>query len=318
MFGGGRRAQPLKRSATRRGQALAGPSRFSFPVEIPARIRRLVRRRLGPFRDFMLPRGAGITTAVVFVFASIAYGAVKGDHLPAVAAGLKDARDALANAAGFGIEQTSILGRAQLSEADVLAFAGVTDRSSLLFFDVDAARTGLKSSPWIAEASVRKLYPGRLQIEIVEREPFALWQKDGKVSLIAVDGTVLGPLADRRFAGLPLVVGPGAAKKARDFLAILTRYALRDQVRASILVAERRWNLKLTNGIDVRLPESNIEQALDTLAGLDRDKKLLTRDITAVDLRLPDRVTVRLSDSAAQARDEALKVKKPKGKGGSA
>src|SRR3954451_21310392 len=100
MFGGGRRVQPLKRSAARRAQALAGLSRFAFPIEIPARLKRLVRRRLGPFRDCALPRGAGITTAVVFVLASVGYGAVKGDHLPVVAAGLKDARDALANAVG--------------------------------------------------------------------------------------------------------------------------------------------------------------------------------------------------------------------------
>ena len=50
---------------------------------------------------------------------------------------------------------------------------------------------------------------------------------------------------------------------------------------------------------------------------LDRDKKLLSRDITLVDLRLPDRVTVRQSDAAAAAREEALKPKKAK-KGGSA
>jgi cell division protein FtsQ len=71
------------------------------------------------------------------------------------------------------------------------------------------------------------------------------------------------------------------------------------------------------NGIDVRLPEVEITQALDTLTTLDHDKKLLTRDITAVDLRLSDRVSVRLSDTAAQAREDALKIKKPK-KGGNA
>ena len=92
---------------------------------------------------------------------------------------------------------------------------------------------------------------------------------------------------------------------------------LRDQVRASVLVAGRRWNLKLKNGIDVRLPETEIEQALDALVQLDRDKKLLTRDITAIDLRLPDRVTVKLSNEAAQAREDALKPK-PKRKGGDA
>jgi cell division protein FtsQ len=90
-------------------------------------------------------------------------------------------------------------------------------------------------------------------------------------------------------------------------------------VRASILVAERRWNLKLKNGIDVRLPEHDVDVALETLDRLDREKALLTRDITAVDLRLADRVTVRLSDAVAQAREAAqANDKKPKRKGSDA
>ena len=105
---------------------------------------------------------------------------------------------------------------------------------------------------------------------------------------------------------------------ANDFLAIVDRYPdIRGMLRASILVAERRWNLRLNNGIDVRLPEADVEQALERLVRLDREKKLLSRDIVAVDLRLPDRVTVRLSDAAAQAREDALKDKKKK-KGGDA
>ena len=88
-------------------------------------------------------------------------------------------------------------------------------------------------------------------------------------------------------------------------------------MRASTYVAERRWNLKLKNGIDVRLPETNIEGALATLVRLDREKNLLSRDITAVDLRLADRLTVRLSDAVAQAREEAIK-KNTKKKGGDA
>jgi cell division protein FtsQ len=89
-------------------------------------------------------------------------------------------------------------------------------------------------------------------------------------------------------------------------------------LRASVMVAERRWNLRLTNGIDVRLPESDVRGALDRLMALDRDKKLLSRDITMIDLRLPDRVTVRLSDTAAAARDEALKANAKPKKGGNA
>ena len=93
------------------------------------------------------------------------------------------------------------------------------------------------------------------------------------------------------------------------------------RVEASVLVADRRWNLHLKSGVEVLLPEVAPAQALATLAALDRGKKLLSRDIVAVDLRLRDRVTVRLSEAAAAARDEAIKAaekNKKKRKGGEA
>jgi cell division protein FtsQ len=158
-----------------------------------------------------------------------------------------------------------------------------------------------------------------LQITITERQAFALWQENGNVNVIAADGTVLEPVVEDRYLSLPLVVGRGAERAAKDFIALIDRHPdIRSALRASILVAERRWNLRLTNGIDVRLPETDVEAALDRLAALDRDKKILSRDIAAIDLRLPDRVTVRLSDAAAQARDEALKANAKKKKGGDA
>jgi cell division protein FtsQ len=217
------------------------------------------------------------------------------------------------------IAAISLTGSKEVSREEILTTAGVTGRASLLFLDADAARERLMANPWIGDAAVLKLYPDRLQITVTERQAFAIWQKDGRVSVIAADGTVLEPFVERRYVGLPLVVGKGAERSAKDFLAVIDRYPdIRSQLRASILVAERRWNLRLANGIDVRLPEIDIVAALDRLVALDRDKKLLSRDIAMVDLRLPDRVSVRLSDAAAQARDEALAANKKKKKGGDA
>jgi cell division protein FtsQ len=155
---------------------------------------------------------------------------------------------------------------------------------------------------------------------VTERQAFALWQKNGNVSVIAADGTVLEPFIEDRYRDLPLLVGNGAERAGHDFIAILNRFPeIRAMLKASIFVAERRWNLRLNNGLDVRLPEAGVEQALERLVALDHDKKLLSRDIVSVDLRLLDRVTVRLSDAATQARDEALKDKdKKKKKGGDA
>src|SRR5271170_3100096 len=323
MDGGGRLDRPLRRSR----QLAAGQAGAPVDEPAPARVRHrrnawfATHRRLAVRcgdRIAQLPRGFGVAGSTLLLAATLGYGAVAGQHVPAVTDWFKDARDIAANSLGFRIAAISLSGEKEVSREEVLTTAGVSGRASLLFLDADAARARLMANPWIADAAVLKLYPDRLQITVTERQAFALWQKDGQVSVIAADGTVLEPFVEDRYLALPLVVGPGAAPAAKDFLAIVDRYpAIRSVLRASILVAERRWNLRLENGIDVRLPEANVDQALDRLTALDRDKKILSRDITMIDLRLADRVTVHLSDVAAQAREEALQAKKKK-KGGDA
>jgi cell division protein FtsQ len=266
-----------------------------------------------------IPQGAGVAGSLLLLGATLSYGAVVGGHAAAVSDWFKVARDNAANGLGFGIAAVSVSGASQVGREQALSLAGVTGRSSLLFFDAESTRARLVANPWIADAAVLKLYPDRLLITITERRAFALWQRNGQVNVIADDGTVLQPFVDDRYRGLPLVVGNGAGRRAKDFVGLLDRYPeIRSALRASVLVAERRWNLRLTNGIDVRLPEGNPEAALDRLVKLDNDKKLLSRDITSIDLRLSDRVTVRLSDAAAQARDDAVKASAKKKKGGDA
>jgi cell division protein FtsQ len=295
-----------------------GGGRLDQPLKRPGQSAKVLLRGRWTSKIALLPRGIGVVGLVLLLAGTLGYGAVAGQHVPAIVGWLKDARDVTANSLGFRIAAISLSGQKEVSREEVLTTAGVTGRASLLFLDADAARAQLKANPWIADAAVLKLYPDRLQITVTERQAFALWQKDGQVSVIAADGTVLEPFVEDRYLALPLVVGPGAAQAAKDFLAIVGHYpAIRSVLRASILVAERRWNLRLENGIDVRLPETNVEQALDRLIALDRDKKILSRDITMIDLRLADRVTVHLSDTAAQAREEALQAKKKK-KGGDA
>jgi cell division protein FtsQ len=266
-----------------------------------------------------LTRGTGIAASIILVAAAATYGVVKGDHVEAVEAALHELRDVAGNAAGFRVTGVALTGNKHLNREEILARAGVTGNTALLFFDVADARARLLADPWIADATIQKLYPDRLQITLTEREAFALWQKDGRISVIGTDGTVLEPFVSRPYIPLPLVVGRGAETRAKEFLALLARFPdVRDNVLASILIAERRWNLRLKNGIDVRLPEQDTEGALAELVALDHDKKLMTRDIAAIDLRLPDRVTVRLSEAAAQARDAAFKERAKARKGGAA
>lgn len=295
--------------------------RLGLRARVPARpvIDRTPPNRLILLLERYLPKRAGVALTVLILLGSTTLGIVKGGHVDELAGALSDTRNALANSAGFRITTVAINGRKQLSQDEVLAIGGVNGRSSLLFLDAATVRDKLKANPWIADATILKLYPGRLQIDIVERSAFALWQQDGRLSVIADDGAVLEPYLSRRFVSLPLVVGKGADIRARDFLALLDRYPqVRSLTRAAIFVGERRWNLRLKDGLDIRLPENDVGNALATLSRLDKEERLFSRDIVAVDMRLPDRLTVQLSEDAGKARDELFKDKKTKKKAGDA
>jgi cell division protein FtsQ len=302
---------------------LAAKRAAAKPKKRPPNKARLQREphphRLIALLERYLPNRVGVAATALILLGSTGFGIVKGGHVEELTSALSDTRNALANAAGFRITSVAINGRKQLTQDEVLATGGVNGRSSLLFLDAEAVRDRLKANPWIADATVLKLYPGQLQIDIVERSAFALWQQDGRLSVIADDGAVLEPYVSRRFLTLPLVVGKRAETRARDFLALLARYPqVASVTKAAIFVGERRWNLRLKDGLDIRLPENEVGNALAALSALDKEDRLFSRDIVAVDMRLPDRLTVQLSDDAAKAREELFKDKKPKKKAGDA
>ncbi|CAN7751223.1 FtsQ-type POTRA domain-containing protein [Bradyrhizobium sp. LjRoot220] len=328
MDGAGRLARSLRSlrpqadlKAAAIGAVVLLRERLGLRARVPARrvIDREPPNRLILWLERYLPNRLGVVLTVLMLLGSTSLGIIKGGHLDELVGALSDARNALANSAGFRITEVAINGRKQLSQDEVLAIGGVNGRSSLLFLDAATVRDKLKTNPWIADATILKLYPGRLQIDIVERKAFALWQQDGRLSVIAEDGAVLEAYMSRRFISLPLVVGKGAADKARDFLALLDRYPqVRGVTKAAIYVGERRWNLRLKDGLDIRLPEHDVGNALALLSKLDKEDRLFSRDIVVVDMRLPDRLTVLQSEDAAKARDELFKDKKTKKKAGDA
>lgn len=263
-----------------------------------------------------VPRGVGSLLTLAFFAAVGIYGAVLGGHVETFQETYGEPKHALARLLGLGIDHVTISGIAELTEAEVLIAAGISPKTSLAFLDAAEARRRLEAVPMIREASVRKLYPNELSITLTEREPRALWQRNGELFVISGDGTVIDMLNDWRFADLPLVVGDQANTRSKDYLALLEQAGpLRSRIRAGMLVAGRRWNLKMDNGIDVRLPELAPGPALARLAKLETEHKLLEKDVLAVDMRMPDRVVVRLNEEAAAARSEMLKKKPSKTKG---
>ena len=201
---------------------------------------------------------------------------------------------------GITVEQITVSGRERTSTEDILAALGMSQGQSLLDLDTEAAKQNVEALGWIKTASVSRYFPDTIHVELTERRPFALWQLDGKLSVIDRDGAVITTDDLGRFSKLPVVVGPGARFAAAALIDILvTEPVLYKQVEAAARVGKRRWNLHLSNGVEVQLPARDLSDAWQRLALLEQDYGILGRDIDAIDLRLPDRLTVRLTKPAA-------------------
>ncbi|MCZ8183021.1 MAG: FtsQ-type POTRA domain-containing protein [Beijerinckiaceae bacterium] len=257
-----------------------------------------------------IPRGIGSSAAIAFILASAGTGFVMGGHYDRMIAEQGSIADMVARAFGFGVRHIVLSGHAELTQDEVIHLSGLQGHQSLPFLDPKAMQDRLQSVPLIAEAMVTKLYPDRLLITVRERVPFAIWQQDGQVRVIAEDGTAIEDLSDPRFLRLPHVVGPDANLRAREFVALLEHVPeLRDQIRAGILVSKRRWTIKLQNGIDVLLPETDADKALRTFARLEKQHGLTKKAALAIDLRLPDRIALRLTEEAASQFGETIQQK---------
>ena len=251
--------------------------------------------------EIAYPRFAATLGTAGFLVLAGLYGAILGGHMPSVVQGV-------AAHGGFAVDDVRMAGNKETSDIDVLEKLELTGWTSLVGFDADAARERIAGLPWVESASVRKIYPDVLEVTIEERKAFAIWQHGRELSLIDAEGRIIAPFRQERFATLPLVIGRGANERAAEFLSRLDRVpGLAARTKALIRVADRRWDLRLENGIAIRLPEFGEDAAVDEIARLDREQGILSRDIAAVDMRLEDRLVVQLTPDAVVRREAALK-----------
>ncbi len=293
--------------------ALAGvPTRAALPVVL-LRGERSTRRALR-FRlplDKPPPLGLEIALTLAVLLGAAGLGAVRGGQLDAFVTANGSLSDVAARALGFGVDVVTVSGATHMSEKRILSIAGIGAKNSVLFFDVDAARARLEADPLVKQASVRKLYPNQIVVELVERTPYGVWQKDGQVHAIAADGAPVDEVHDGRYINLPFVVGDGANTRVHEFTALLAAMQeLRPRVEAGILIGQRSWDLRLNSGMEIKLPEEDPQSAITTLLRLQRQSRLLDRDALALDFRTPGRVFVRLSQEAAATWADAHAPKK--------
>jgi len=273
----------------------------------PGRLRLWLRRSRHYARPALLGAAAlAMAGGIVLVATSGVVQRWAGDAGHGIAVWLADA--------GLQLQRIEIEGRTHTSDAVLLAAAGARRGDPILAIDPDAVRERLKAVAWVRDAEVRRKLPATLEIRLVERTPFAIWQNQGRHVVIDRDGVVLAESGLEKYGPLPLVVGAGAAPRAAEILDLVARNpAVNERFKAAVRVAERRWNIRLSSGADVLLPEGAEAPALERLSSLHASHALLDKGLAAVDMRLPDRLVLR--PLQAPAEPQPARRPDPRGRG---
>ena len=205
---------------------------------------------------------------------------------------------------GFAVQALYLEGRNRTSMTEIDKALDIKKGDPILEVSLSDMRERLEKIESVKFAAVERALPGTIYVRIVEREPVALWQHQGKLALVDDNGVVMNGLDIAPYQHLPLIIGDDAPKHVRDLMALLgTEPELAKRFSSAIYVSDRRWNIRLNSGaegsagsnVEVRLPESNPVDAWKKLAELQQHNQVLDRDVKVIDLRLEGKMFIKLA-----------------------
>ena len=214
----------------------------------------------------------------------------------------------LAARAGFQVQRVEVTGMERVDQLKVYDLVLAEKDRAMPLVDIDKVRADLLQYGWIKDARVSRRLPDTLAVEIVERKPAAVWQRDGKYSLIDAEGNVLENVKLGEVGDLPVLNGADANRHAVALNELLDKAsALKSQVTGASWIGNRRWDLKFKSGETLALPEGEkaAAEALLNFARMDGIHRLLGRDLIHFDLRDPERAYFRKAPKAAPANAES-------------
>jgi cell division protein FtsQ len=211
-------------------------------------------------------------------------------------------------AQGWKLDRVLVNGQKRITKDQLTEALNVAPGMPILFYDIDDAAARVAQIGWVASARIERRLPDTLVVNIVERQPVALWrQSDGRIQVIDGEGVVVSPFITPEFKSLLLVEGNNAPAHLEPLLGALTAEpSVAKQVDQARWVGDRRWDIVLKNGIVIKLPENDLQPALERVAKAQRRDDIFSKAIDHVDLRDPLRVIVK--PKAGEAGDIQLNL----------
>ncbi|WP_370931856.1 cell division protein FtsQ/DivIB [Bartonella sp. DGB1] len=249
----------------------------------------------------VLPKRFGIYLSIWLFLLTFVYGAIIGGHLTMIV-------NNVSKYLGITVTKVNITGLHYLKEKNILEILAYQKDQSILDFDIWEAKKRIEQLPWVEKVSLTKYYPNNINIDVVERKPFAILQIEDNFKLVDKFGTILTNLERDQLPALPLIAGKADVTKFVELWNSLKKYpVLLNRISGFIWVSGRRWDILLRDNVQVKLPEFNWKDKIKQLVFLQEKYSSFLKDINVIDLRLEDRITLQVTNKIKSLNDARIR-----------
>ena len=200
----------------------------------------------------------------------------------------------------FMVNLMAVDGADEALGADIRTVLPVEFPVSSFDLDLEEMRQTVAALPAVAEAALRVRPGGILQVNVIQRQPVAVFRGPDGLKLIDREGVLIQSIIARaERADLPLITGDGAREALAEGLEIYAVAGpLSTKMRGVVRMGERRWDVVLDSGQRILLPTRDPVMAFERVVALNEAQDLLERDVAVVDMRHPSRPTIRMTEQA--------------------
>ena len=239
-----------------------------------------------------------ITAVILLTFYSLPYLLKNSDIILSKSMELAQLDIKLKNVKILGIENTK--------PTEVINIVSGLKETSLSNIDLHEISTQINNIDWIKKSELRKIYPSTLVVKVYEHNPIAIWFNNGNKFLVDDESEIIKELNPNNFKNLKVIAGLNALEDIPEIISMIRNYPeFEKKIKSLLRVGDRRWTVRLHNGITIHLPEKNVANAIEEIEQLDSKHALLSRYVDIIDMRLPDRIDI-MPSGVAMSRSKNI------------
>ena len=204
------------------------------------------------------------------------------------------------------LKNVKILGIENTKPTEVINIVSGLKETSLSNIDLHEISAQINNIDWIKKSELRKIYPSTLEVKVYEHNPIAIWFNNGNKFLVDDESQIIKELNPNNFKNLKVIAGPNALEDIPEIISMIRNYPeFEKKIKSLLRVGDRRWTVRLHNGITIHLPEKNVANAIEEIEQLDSKHALLSRYVDIIDMRLPDRIDI-MPSGVAMSRSKNI------------